>query len=174
MTPLPQVLCSQNLCPLYPGHVPLQLLSLYTDAKEAGEIIEENEGDGWETASDSEDRYRTGKPSLCCTLYLPQHRIPRSLKTKCLGCHVSCPVCFFLSNSNSGWVNVQHDDGTADEPAAKRSKKNPPTEEDEALTEVNNGVVRDTLSKEDRLKRAQALTASKVQPLFFMTALFCL
>jgi hypothetical protein len=35
----------------------LQLLSLYTDAKEAGEIIEENEGDGWETASDSEDRY---------------------------------------------------------------------------------------------------------------------
>jgi hypothetical protein len=69
-----------------------------------------------------------------------------------------------LSNSNSGWVNVQHDDDAADEPAAKRSKKNF-TEEDEALTEVNNGVVRDTLSKEDRLKRAQALTASKVRPL---------
>lgn len=33
-----------------------QLLSLYTEAKEAGEIVEEEGNDGWETASDSDDR----------------------------------------------------------------------------------------------------------------------
>ena len=81
------------------------------------------------------------------------------MRPLCLPSPFFRPVC---GHSEAGWVTVKHDDDL-DEPAAKRSKKNPAEEDPEAAAEVQNGTIRDTLSKEERLKRAQALTATRVR-----------